>query len=96
MPIGNDKWEVLLLLRDVVEQLFHPETTEASTYELDILVEYHHDSFLKVRIISLSFIIATTVLRDSQTQVSHYVCSMTLRQEARVGYNNRSHYKLTV
>ena len=48
IPEGDSNWEVFLLLRDVVECLFRPAVTEASTYVLWNLIEKHHQSFLEV------------------------------------------------
>lgn len=48
VPQGDRRWEVYLMLRDIVEHLFNPVTTEASTYVLETMVRDHHQSFLMV------------------------------------------------
>ena len=46
---GDEKWEVYLQLREIVEYIFSPVTTESSTYVLEWLVQVHHENFLSVR-----------------------------------------------
>lgn len=53
VSVGNEHWEVFLLLRDIVEEIFRPVTSESFTYVLDDMVSSHHQLYLEVSIISV-------------------------------------------
>lgn len=48
VPERNPKWEVILYLREIVDHIFSPYDTIASTYALADLIETHHTEYLKV------------------------------------------------
>ena len=48
VPENDEKWDVFLQLKDIVEYMFCPALTEASTYVLEWMIESHHDAFLQV------------------------------------------------
>ena len=43
VPENDEKWDVFLQLKDIVEYMFCPALTEASTYVLEWMIESHRE-----------------------------------------------------
>lgn len=50
VSVGNLHWEVFLMLRDIVEEIFRPVSNMSLTYVLDDMVSSHHQLYLEVSI----------------------------------------------
>lgn len=65
IPQGDSRWEVFLLLRHIVEYLFRPSFTEATTFVLADLIEQHHSKFLEVGLLLIHSSTITNTFNNS-------------------------------